>query len=175
MHQSFQILTFEFQGQWSVEPETGKVHKDVNETVKLIRQQCRKKSMASLFHSDDAKSVKLSAEKLLTNDPDMVVIYIPLGEPYVIGSGCFHVWISKKGAKKDWWMLSNSFSWWNTWYQSVWVLSALELTGAWWQYYKRNGWPVAWWKNSTMVSVPIPMIWKKLTMWSDHRWWSKTH
>ncbi|KAI5754976.1 hypothetical protein M8J77_013096 [Diaphorina citri] len=67
-----------------VEADTGAVSKDVNVTSKVIREQMRKKNMASLLHSDDAKSVQLLADKLLRDDPDMVVIYKPLGEACVV-------------------------------------------------------------------------------------------
>ncbi|KAI5724961.1 hypothetical protein M8J77_009400 [Diaphorina citri] len=68
----------------SAEEESDVVSKDVNVTVKLIRERMRKKNMASLLHSDDAQSVRLLANKLMTQDPDIVLIYKPLGEPCVV-------------------------------------------------------------------------------------------
>lgn len=68
----------------SAEEESDVVSKDVNVTVKLIRERMRKKNMASLLHSDDAQSVRLLADKLMTQDPDIVLIYKPLGEPCVV-------------------------------------------------------------------------------------------
>ncbi|KAL1454802.1 hypothetical protein WDU94_008939 [Cyamophila willieti] len=69
----------------NLETEVRKEHKEFFVSTKLISERARVKTKSSQCHSDDAKSVMYLTQKLLKDDPNLVLVYKPFGGPCEIG------------------------------------------------------------------------------------------
>ncbi|XP_054278526.1 uncharacterized protein LOC128996980 [Macrosteles quadrilineatus] len=60
-------------------------YKDCFVSLKLIKERARRRRISKMFDKEDARSVMLLTDHLIKEDPDMVLIYKPLGMPCQIG------------------------------------------------------------------------------------------